>query len=65
MSAQHVAILEAAAERMPTADRCASCGEDFAHFSPNVEAFEISGEIVCDDCAEAIFEDNSQFGMGA
>lgn len=31
----------------------------------NVEAFELSGELVCDDCAEAIFEDNSQFGVGA
>ncbi len=46
--------------------QCERCGEDFADaFSPNIEAFELSGEIVCDDCAEDIFEDNSQFGVGA
>lgn len=42
---------------------CERCGEE--DISPNVEAFELSGETVCDDCAEEIFEDNSQFGMGA
>lgn len=42
---------------------CQRCGED--EFSPNVEAFELSGEVVCDACAEQVFEDNSQFGMGA
>jgi hypothetical protein len=41
---------------------CERCGDD--DISPNVEAFELSGEIVCDDCAEEIFEENSQFGMG-
>lgn len=46
------------------AESCARCGED-EEFSPNVEAFEISGELVCDDCAEEIFEDNGQFGVGA
>lgn len=35
------------------------------HFSPNVEAFEISGEIVCDECAEEVFKENSHFGVGA
>lgn len=35
------------------------------HFSPNVEAFELSGEIVCDECAGEIFEESSQFGVGA
>jgi hypothetical protein len=29
-----------------------------------VEAFEVSGEIVCDECAEDVFEENSQFGVG-
>lgn len=36
---------------------CAECGvsgEDFA--SPNVEAFEVTGELICDDCAEAVLE---------
>lgn len=42
---------------------CEVCGEE--DISPNVEAFELSGEIVCDDCAEQIIEDNGQFGMGA
>lgn len=42
---------------------CAHCGE--AIEEANVEAFELSGDLVCDDCAEAIFEDNSQFGVGA
>lgn len=35
------------------------------HFSPNVEAFAISGEIVCDECAEEVFEENSRYGVGA
>jgi superfamily II helicase len=43
---------------------CEHCGE-YDYGSPNVEAFELSGEIVCDDCAEEIFEENSQFGMGS
>lgn len=34
-------------------------------FTPNVEAFEMSGEIVCDECAEEVFEENSQHGVGA
>jgi len=42
---------------------CERCGAD--DISPNVEAYELSGECVCDDCAEEIFEDNSQFGVGA
>ena len=29
-------------------------GDDFA--SPNVEAFEVSGELICDDCADAVLE---------
>lgn len=35
------------------------------HLSPNVKAYELSAEIVCDECAEEIFEENSQFGVGA
>ena len=42
---------------------CPQCGEPCD--GANVEAYELSGEAVCDDCAEAIFEENSQFGAGA
>ena len=42
---------------------CHRCEE--TDFSPNIEAFEISGQIVCDECAEEIFEENGQFGVGA
>lgn len=44
---------------------CAICGEPFEDSSANVEAFELCGELVCDTCAEEVFEDNSQFGVGA
>lgn len=45
---------------------CEHCGSSWDYdFQPNVEAFEICGEIVCDECAEAVFEDNGQFGVGA
>lgn len=46
-------------------EKCNSSSDPEEHFSPNVEAFEVSGEIVCDECAEEIFEENSQFGVGA
>lgn len=46
---------------------CGAEGDDFA--SPNAEAYELDGELVCDDCAEAYIErwheDNGQFGVGA
>jgi formylmethanofuran dehydrogenase subunit E len=48
---------------LPTQKGCHTCGEE--NISPNIEAFEISGKIVCDECADEIFEDNSQFGAGA
>ena len=45
---------------------CEHCGSSWDYdFQPNIEAFEICGEIVCDECADAVFEDNSQFGVGA
>jgi formylmethanofuran dehydrogenase subunit E len=44
-------------------EQCSSCGED--DFSPNIEAFELTGEILCDLCAEEAFEENGQFGVGA
>jgi len=53
-----------------TLSACAECGasgDDFA--SVNVEAYEMTGELICDDCADAVLErwedDNSQFGVGA
>lgn len=57
------AFRKAAAGPTPPA-HCERCGEEMED-SPNVEAFELSGQVVCDDCAEEIFEDNSQFGVGA
>jgi len=36
---------------------CERCGE--ADISPNVEAYEISGECVCEECADQIFEAES------
>lgn len=37
--------------------QCAECGvggDEFA--SPNVEAFEVTGELYCDDCASDVLE---------
>lgn len=49
---------------------CAGCGcsgDDFG--SVNVEAFEMTGELYCEECAEGAIEsaaeDNGQFGVGA
>ena len=44
-------------------DCCERCGEE--DIFRNAIAWDLSGETVCDDCAEEIIEDNSQFGMGA
>lgn len=49
---------------------CAGCGCDGEDFgSVNVEAFELTGELYCEDCAataiETWREDNGQFGVGA
>lgn len=46
-------------------DKHNSSPDEMDHFSPNVEAFEVSGEIVCDECADEIFEENSRHGAGA
>jgi len=35
---------------------CRGCGE--THYSPNVEAFEVSGRLVCDDCADCECDDD-------
>ena len=56
------------AEKKDCCERCDkynSSPDPEDHFSPNIEAYEISGQIVCDECAEEVFEENSQFGVGA
>jgi hypothetical protein len=35
---------------------CPGCGE--AAFSPNVEAFEMTGALVCDDCFDCETDDD-------
>lgn len=47
----------------PPDNCCYLCGE--TNFSPNIEAFEICGELTCNECADEVFEKNSQFGMCA
>jgi hypothetical protein len=46
---------------------CEATGDDFP--SANVEAFELDGELVCEDCADTYIADwhetNGQFGVGA
>ncbi len=36
---------------------CAHCDEPFEDETPNVEAFEITGQLLCDLCAEAAMEE--------
>ena len=50
-------------KKLKNAECCEVCGEE--DFSPNIEAFEISGKLLCDECADEVFEENSQFGEGA
>lgn len=45
---------------------CAGCGCTGDEFGGvNVEAFELTGDLYCDECAEQVIEDNGQFGVGA
>lgn len=49
---------------------CVECGVSGDEFmSPNVECWEVIGDLVCEDCAESALErweeDNGQFGVGA
>jgi hypothetical protein len=37
--------------------QCERCGGE--DIEPNIEAFELSGECVCNECADQIFEDES------
>ena len=48
---------------MPGECVCEECGEPCD--TANVEAYEMSGKIVCDDCSDTILDDNGQFGVGA
>jgi hypothetical protein len=53
-----------------TLSSCAVCGASGDEFgSVNVEAFELDGELVCEECADQYIEDweenNGQFGVGA
>ena len=46
--------------------QCEHCGADWEDdLQVNIEAFEMSGELVCDECADAVFGDSGQFGVGA
>jgi hypothetical protein len=42
---------------------CEFCGDEIA--DANVEAFELTGQLLCDECADGVFEDIGQFGVGA
>jgi hypothetical protein len=47
--------------------RCVWCEnhKDKSEFTSLEAADLCNGEMVCDDCAEAVVEANSQFGVGA
>ncbi len=47
------------------AAECERCGLVFDAADLNVEAFEVTGELVCTDCAGEALEDHGQFGVGA
>lgn len=46
---------------------CGATGDDFG--SVNVESFELTGELYCEECADGAIEEwaaeNDQFGAGA
>lgn len=44
---------------------CEECGEFLDATEVNVEAFELTGKLLCAGCAEEAIEDNGQFGVGA
>lgn len=39
---------------LSSCSECGVSGDDFA--SPNVEAYEVTGELICDDCADTVLE---------
>ncbi len=44
---------------------CEHCGCSLYTSDVNAEAYELCGDLVCHECAEEVFEDNGQFGVGA
>lgn len=44
---------------------CARCESAVYQDEVSVEAFELCGDIVCPGCAEEVFQENGQFGVGA
>lgn len=42
---------------------CEDCGESMDGFDVNVEAFEITGLILCPGCADAAFERDEEEGL--
>ncbi len=44
-------------EAKRTAHKCERCEEE--DITPVIEAFELSGQVVCEDCAEEVFQENS------
>jgi hypothetical protein len=60
-----VALSDEGRDSCERCDKHNSSPDPEDHFSPNIEAFEMSGEVVCDECSEEVFEESSQFGVGA
>ncbi|MFA6043584.1 MAG: hypothetical protein WC718_01250 [Phycisphaerales bacterium] len=44
---------------LSTCAECGAQGDDFG--SPNVEAFEVTGELVCEDCADAVLAREAEY----
>jgi hypothetical protein len=44
---------------------CSRCGCFVDAEDLSVEAFELCGDLVCEGCAEEVFEENGQFGVGS
>lgn len=43
---------------MTTALTCPRCGGSMDDCSVNVEAFELYGEVVCEECVDEVFEES-------
>ena len=61
----HPGVAQLDARDAPPDCLCERCGEGFDMTDANVEAFELCGQLVCPECADEVFEENSQFGAGA
>lgn len=44
----------------PDDERCTICGEPFDDMSPSVEAFEMTGELVCHGCADEALSERDE-----